>query len=282
MTAITATEFAYIRQLVHDQAAIQLEEGKEYLVESRLAPLARSNGMSSLAELVGRLRASGPSSQLMMQVVEAMTTNETSFFRDPAVFEGIRLGLLPDMIKRRTAVRRLSIWSAACSTGQEAYSLIMLMREHFPELATWKVDVIGTDLSTAVVAKAKAGVYSQFEVNRGLPAALLNRYFDRQGVNWQLKPAVRGAADFRQLNLISAPMLPRADLVLLRNVLIYFDDATRRRLLGRINDALSPDGYLLLGSSETPLLQGMPQFERTEFGRAVAHRRSGVSRRPVA
>ena len=270
--SITASEFAYIRDLVRERAAIVLDEGKEYLVESRLTPLARAEGMASLAELVSRLRGAGTSSALSRQVVEAMTTNETSFFRDPGVFESLRGDILPGLIRDLAARRRLSIWSAACSTGQELYSVNMLLHEHFPEIGGWQVELLGTDLSSAVLARARDGMYTQFEVNRGLPARLLSSYFERQGRNWRIGARLREGVEFRQQNLVDSSPLPGADLVLLRNVLISFDPDRRRRLLERVRAALSPGGCLLVGSSESPLLSGI-DFERVELGRTVCYRK---------
>jgi len=272
VSSITASEFAYIRDLVKERAAIVLDEGKEYLVESRLTPLARAEGMASLAELVSKLRGAGASSQLSHQVVEAMTTNETSFFRDPGVFESLRSDILPSLIRELGARRRLTIWSAASSTGQELYSINLLLHEHFPEVRGWQVKLLGTDLSSAVLDRARAGVYTQFEVNRGLPARLLASYFERQGMNWRISARLREGVEFRKQNLTDQSALPTADLVLLRNVLIYFDPDTRRRLLERIRAALSPGGRLLVGSSESPLLTGI-DFERVELGRTVCYRK---------
>jgi chemotaxis protein methyltransferase CheR len=233
--SITASEFASIRDLVKERAAIVLDEGKEYLVE-------------------------------------AMTTNETSFFRDPGVFESLRGDILPWLVKDLAGRRRLAIWSAACSTGQELYSVSMLLHEHFPEVRSWQVKLLGTDLSSVVLERARAGVYTQFEVNRGLPARLLASYFERQGMNWRISARLRDGVEFRTRNLTDASPLPSADLVLLRNVVIYFDPDTRRHLLERIRAALSPGGCLLAGSSESPLLTGI-DFERVELGRTVCYRK---------
>jgi chemotaxis methyl-accepting protein methylase len=190
-------DFDYIRKLVADRAAIVLDDSKQYLVESRLLPLARSEGVTGLSGLVGRLRVRGPSDPLVTAVVEAMTTNETSFFRDPPVFETLRTSILPDLIAKRSAARRLRIWSAAASTGQEAYSVVMLLREHFPELSGWRVEVLGTDLSTAVLEKARIGVYSRFEVARGLSTERLGRWFRPKGADYQLDRSILDAVQFR-------------------------------------------------------------------------------------
>ena len=179
-------------------------------------------------------------------------TTETSFFRDQHPFEALRKVVLADLIGRRRDGCRLHIWCAASSTGQEPYSLALLLREHFPELDGWKVFLLASDLSQAVLARAREGRYKQIEVNRGLPAALLVKYFEQHGTDWQLKPAIRAMVDFQEINLAQPwPALPRMDLVLLRNVMIYFDVATKKTILGRLARLLRPDGYLLLGGAET-------------------------------
>ena len=269
-TAITPAEFGYIKGLVRERSAIVLDEGKEYLVSSRLAPIARQEGVASVGELVNRLR-SRPGSTLHHAVVEAMTTNETSFFRDPAVFDGLRKEILPDLIRSRAATRHLDIWSAAASTGQEAYSLVMMMKEHFPELAGWRTPIVATDLNEQVLAKARAGRYTQFEVNRGLPAPLMSRWFSRAGAEWQLDREILNAVQLRPLNLIGTARYPQVDLILLRNVLIYFDTETKRQILSRVREALRPGGYLLLGASESPLLL-QSGFERADIGRGGCFR----------
>jgi chemotaxis protein methyltransferase CheR len=250
---MTAQDFEYVCRLVRDRSAVVLEAGKEYLVEARLAPVAGQLKLGSVSELVGRLR-SGPDDGLSARVVEAMVTTETSFFRDLHPFETLRKTVLPDLIRRRAGERRLSVWCAACSTGQEPYSLAILLREHFPELAAWRVDILATDLSGEVLARAKEGRYTQAEVNRGLPAALLVKYFRQRGSAWELAEEVRRAVEFRELNLVRPwPLLPRMDLVFLRNVMIYFGVDTKKAILGRIARLLRPDGHLLLGGAETTL-----------------------------
>jgi chemotaxis protein methyltransferase CheR len=268
-------DFDYIRKLVADRAAIVLDDSKQYLVESRLLPLARSEGVTGLSGLVGRLRVRGPSDPLVTAVVEAMTTNETSFFRDPPVFETLRTSILPDLVAKRSAARRLRIWSAAASTGQEAYSVVMLLREHFPELSGWRVEVLGTDLSTAVLEKARIGVYSRFEVARGLSTERLGRWFRPKGADYQLDRSILDAVQFRPLNLVTPGPLPQSDLVLLRNVLIYFDLETRRRILTRVRAAMEPGSWLLLGTAENPDDAGLL---RVQFGHGVAYQPRGPAR----
>jgi chemotaxis protein methyltransferase CheR len=246
-------DFAYIRDLVRDRAAIVLEPGKEYLAETRLDPVVRRAGLGSVSELVAQLRAD-EDPILHEQVVDALTTNETSFFRDVYPFESLRTHVLPDLIERKALSRSLFIWSAGCSSGQEPYSVAMLIREDFPELADWQVSILGTDVSVAMLERARGGRYGQIEVNRGLPAHLLVKYFRRTGVGWQIDASIRSMVRFRHQNLVAPwPSLPPMDLVLMRNVMIYFDVDTKQAILARVRDALAPHGYLLLGTSETTL-----------------------------
>jgi chemotaxis protein methyltransferase CheR len=272
MTAINVrtSDFDYIRALVHERCAIVLEPGKEYLVHARLLPIARKEGIDDIAALVERLKRGAPS--LATQVVEAMTTNETSFFRDGSPFEALREEVIPDLLQKRAATRTLRIWSAAASTGQEAYTIAMTLREHFDELRSWDVSILGSDISTEVLEKAREGRYAQIEVNRGLPEPLLLKYFDRAGTAWSVKQELRQGMEFRPLNLMNAwPNLPRMDVVFLRNVLIYFDADTKRDVLARVRNAMAPDGYLFLGAAETTLqFEGM--FERLPRPRANGYR----------
>jgi chemotaxis protein methyltransferase CheR len=243
----------YLRDLVHRKSAIVVEADKDYLLESRLGPLAKQNALASIDELVRQVRLD-ERSPLTHAVIEAMTTNETSFFRDIHPFEALKTKLLPDLIAARAQQRALRIWCAAASTGQEPYSIAIAMREAFPELASWNVEILATDLNATVLARARSGLYKQLEVNRGLPAMLLVKYFDRVGMDWQIKPEIRSMVTFRELNLLDRwPLFAAQDMVFIRNVLIYFDLPTKRQLLGRVRDALRPDGYLVLGGAETTL-----------------------------
>jgi chemotaxis protein methyltransferase CheR len=260
---MTPGEFEYVCRLVRDRSGIVLETGKEYLVDSRLTPVARQCDLASVSELVGRLRAN-PDNGLAARVVEAMVTTETMFFRDVVPFETLRTVVLPELVQRRQAERRLSVWFAACSTGQEPYSFALMVREHFPELAGWRLDLLATDLSAEVLGRARAGRYNQIEVNRGLPAATMVKYFRQHGMTWELCEDVRRMVEFRELNLIrSWPVLPRPDLVFLRNVMIYFDVEAKRSILGRIAKLLRPDGHLLLGAAETTFNLD-PSFRRVD------------------
>lgn len=250
---MTDTEFDYIRKLLLDRSAIVLGPDKRYLVEARLAPVISQLALPSISDLVTRLRLDAHNG-IATKVVEALVTSETSFFRDFLPFEVFRNQVLPDLIKARAAERKLTFWSAACSTGQEPYTIAMILREYFPELVTWQISILGTDISNEVIAKAKSGVYSQFEANRGLPAKLMVKYFQQHGTNWQLTESIRNMVDFRQFNLASMwSPLPLFDVIFLRNVMIYFDVSTKKEILGKAARLLRPDGYLVLGGSETTL-----------------------------
>jgi chemotaxis protein methyltransferase CheR len=261
---------SFVRDLVYRRSAIVVEPGKEYLVESRLAPLAREQGFASIDAMIDHLRAR-PANDLQAKVVEAMTTNETSFFRDQHPFEGLKNTILPALQRARSGSKTLRIWSAACSAGQEPYSIAMLLRDQFPELASWDVRILATDLSAAMVARASAGRYSQVEVNRGLPATTLVKHFERCGTEWQIKPEVRRLVQCRQLNLLDPWPVGRHDVVFLRNVLIYFDVPTKQAILSRMRGVLAPDGYLFLGGAETTLKVD-ETFERIQIDRAVFYR----------
>jgi chemotaxis protein methyltransferase CheR len=266
-------EYDYIRTLVKRSSAMVLEDGKEYLIQARLAQLVRQEGVPTIESLVAKLRER-PDGPLHSRVVEAMTINETSFFRDVNPFEVLRRHVLPALAKARAQTRSINIWSAACSSGQEPYSLAMLLREVFPDLATWKIRIVATDLSSQVLEKAKRGRFTQLEVNRGLPAPMLVKHFVQDGTEWQVKPEVRALVEFRQMNL-SAPWqgLPSMDVVLMRNVLIYFDIETKKRLLGNMRETLRPDGYLFLGAAETTFNIDAT-FEAIEQGRTIYYRRA--------
>jgi chemotaxis protein methyltransferase CheR len=267
---LSSVDFDYVRALVRQRSAIVLDSEKVYRADTCLLPLARQEGLGSVEDLVARLRGT-PVNGLHLRVVEAMTINETSFFRDLYPFEALRREVLPEIIRRR-ASERLDIWCAACSTGQEPYSVAMLLREHFPAFATWKVRLLASDLSSAVLERARAGRYNQLEVNRGLPAPLLIKYFQRQGVEWQLKDDVRRMVDFCSINLIESwPVVGSVDVVFLRNVLIYFDVETKKRILDRLHALLRPGGVLFLGGAETTL-QLCNGFERVSFERQSYYR----------
>lgn len=253
---LTELDFTYVRHLAKAHAAIVIEQDKRYLVETRLSPLAEKEGFNSLTALIRALRDSAALSPLHVRAIDALTTNETLFFRDRHPFDALKLTILPRLMEARKASRVLRIWSAAASTGQEAYSIAMLIREYFPELSNWNLKIIGTDISETVLKQAREGSYAQHEVNRGLPAALLIKYFvQNPDGRWQIKPALREMVEFLPLNLIGRwPQLPVFDLIFIRNVLIYFDVNTKRNILDRVSQYLAADGLLALGSAETTVL----------------------------
>jgi chemotaxis protein methyltransferase CheR len=249
--SLTRASFEYVRTVLRERSAHSLEDDKAYLIETRLLPVARRHGFRSVEDLVQRLRGRC-NEKLLSELVEAMTINETSFFRDGHPFESLRQTVLPELIRLRSPSRTLNIWSAACSSGQEAYSVAIVLDRDFPALSGWNVRLIASDLSAAMLERGRRGHYSKLEVARGLSPGLLKRYFDEHGAGWQIKDDIRRRVEFRPINLSGPwPELPPLDLVLLRNVLIYFDVLTRQQILGRVRRLLQPDGYLVLGGAET-------------------------------
>lgn len=250
--AIAPADYQFVQALLHRLAGIVLEAEKEYLLEARLGPLGRQLGLASVGELVARLRERP--GELDQRVLEAMTIHETAFFRDWKPFEALRTRVLPELIKAREGTRKLSFWSAASSTGQEAYSMAMVLRENFPQLATWSVSILATDLSNAVLDTARKGYFSQLEINRGMPARFLTKFLRSEGAGWAVRDEIRKMVDFRQMNLTRPwPLLPRFDVVFLRNVMIYFDLPTKRTIFSRLKEAEAPDGYLFLGAAESTI-----------------------------
>jgi len=248
---MTPDEFQFFADFLRKQSGISIDIRKEYLVEARIVPLAREMGLSNLSALVSTLRA-GTNGTLGHQIVDRMTTNETSFFRDIRPFETLTQYVIPSLLEKHATERELHIWSAACSSGQEPYSIAMQLRESFPELADWTVKIIATDLSDTALVRAREGSYSQLEVNRGLPSNLLKKYFTRSGVRWEIKKTIRDMVDFRQLNLIVPDSdFPSADVAFVRNVLIYFERDLQRNVLARLHDRMSIPSFLFLGGSET-------------------------------
>ncbi len=272
VATLPADDFSYLSQLMHERAAIVLEPGKEYLALSRLDPVAREMGVGSVAALVEVLRGEESSSALHDQVIDALTTNETTFFRDFNPFESMRSDVLPELIERKQRTRTLAIWSAGCSSGQEPYSIAMAIREYFPELLTWQLSILGTDISGSVLDRARRGRYGQLEVNRGLPANLLVRHFTRAGMEWEIEEPIRRMVRFQRHNLVDAwPAMPPFDLVFMRNVMIYFDVETKREVLGRMRGQLAPHGFLLLGASETTF-NISDDYDRHLVGRTAWYR----------
>lgn len=251
--SLLAEDFDFFRGYLRERSAIVLEPGKEYLVETRLLPVAQKEGLSGVGELIRRLRQE-PGGRLQGPVVEALTTNETSFFRDWKPFEALKQKLLPEAAQRRAADRRVDVWSAACSSGQEAYSLAMMVQDSVPALAGWDLQIHCTDLSQEMVDRTRAGRYTQLEVNRGLPAPMLVKHFRQEKGEWVVSDALRARVKASQMNLAAPwPLLPQMDLVLLRNVLIYFDVPTRKAILEKVRKLMRPGAALFLGSAESTL-----------------------------
>ncbi|MGY0570824.1 CheR family methyltransferase [Bradyrhizobium sp. RDM12] len=243
-------EYEYLRKLLKERSGLDLSADKQYLIESRLLPLARKAGISGIPELVQKLQ--GGSIALITSVVEAMTTNETFFFRDKIPFDHFRDTIMPEVLKARAARRSVRIWCAAGSTGQEPYSLAMTLKEMGAALTGWRVEIIATDLSQEVLEKAKAGVYSQFEVQRGLPIQMLMKHFKQTGETWQVNPDLRAMIQHRQLNLLQDfSHLGTFDVIFCRNVLIYFDQETKINIFNRLARQIEPDGFMVLGAAET-------------------------------
>ena len=269
--AINPTDFDFISKIVREQSAIVLEKGKEYLVESRLMPLVHQEKLESLENLVKQIKMK-PRGTLKDAVIEAMTTNETSFYRDIHPFETLKNVILPELIEKRKTQKELSIWCGASSSGQEPYSLIMLLKNSFPQLNIWKTNFSASDISNQMLNRCKSGIYSQLEINRGLPAPLMVKYFERIGTEWQVKEELRKMIQFRIINLSEAwPMMAPLDLIMMRNVLIYFDVEMKKNILGRIRKLLKPDGYLFLGAAETTLNLD-ENFERMPFKQSGCYR----------
>lgn len=263
--------YAFLQQFICSESGIVIDGDKQYLLESRLLPVAKKHGLDSLDRLSSVL-ASRLSMQLRLDVIEAMTTNETLFFRDSSLFEALRVDVLPALMARIGGSRRLRIWSAAASTGQEAYSLAIMMLEMGQTPAT--VDIIGTDLATHVLDRARKGRYGQFEVGRGLPSRLLIKYFDRVGLDWEVNSTVKKLVRFQQLDLRKdLRSLGTFDLILCRNVLIYFDASTKSNILDAVRKQLTDGGMMALGCAET-VINVHSGFQRKMFSQAAFYTRS--------
>jgi chemotaxis protein methyltransferase CheR len=282
---VTPLDYDFLRRLLKERSGLDLSADKQYLVESRLIPLARRAGVPGIAELVAKIK--GGAEALTTDVVEAMTTNETFFFRDKIPFDHLRETILPALVQARGSRRSLRIWCAASSTGQEPYSIAMCVKE-FAGLSGWRVEIVATDLSQEVLEKSKAGLYSQFEVQRGLPIQLLVKHFVQVGELWQLNADIRAMVQHRQLNLLQDfSHLGTFDVIFCRNVLIYFDQDTKAGIFDRLSRMLEPDGVLLLGAAESVV--GIsdafkPYPERRGLYRLNADRaaRGGLAAAPAA
>jgi chemotaxis protein methyltransferase CheR len=247
---VTPPDYEYLRKYLKDHSGLDLSADKQYLIESRLLPLARRAGLSGISDLVQKMK--GGSAPFNTQVVEAMTTNETFFFRDKVPFEHFRDLIMPHLLASRANRKTVRIWCAAGSTGQEPYSLAMSLKEMGAQLAGWRAEIIATDLSQEVLEKSRAGLYSQFEVQRGLPIQMLIKYFKQVGELWQIDAEIRAMVQHRQLNLLhDFSQLGVFDVIFCRNVLIYFDQETKMQVFNRLAKAMEPDGFLMLGAAET-------------------------------
>jgi chemotaxis protein methyltransferase CheR len=243
-------EFKALRDFVRLKSGIQLGDDKAFLAVTRLTPLLWRHKLKGFGELVAGLALDG-NGTLAQETLDLMTTNETWFFRDAGPFDGLREEILPGLLKSRGPQRKLRVWSAASSAGQEAYSMAMTLLHYFDQVRSWDVKIIGTDISEAMLERVRKGEYDQFEVNRGLPLTMMVKYFEQVGLKWAVKPDLRRLVEPRALNLNAAwPPLPRFDVIFLRNVLIYFDQADKRKIMERMAYQLAPDGALFLGGSE--------------------------------
>jgi len=250
---MTDGDFDFLCKILKDRSGLVVTRDKAYLLESRLLPVARKHGLKSLDELAAVVLAR-PIGDLVREIVEAMTTNESFFFRDIKPFEQFKDFVLPTLMKLRAQRRLIRIWSAACSSGQEPYTLAMMLAEQKAALTDWTIEILATDLSQEILEKAQAGLYSQFEVQRGLPIQLLVKYFKQQGDRWQIDDGLHSRVRFKQFNLLDDPaVLGGFDVIFCRNVLIYFDQPTKSQVLDRLVRVLAPDGFLYLGGAETVL-----------------------------
>jgi chemotaxis protein methyltransferase CheR len=278
---VTPLDYEYLRKLLKERSGLDLSADKQYLVESRLLPLARRSGLLGIPELVQKVKSGADA--LTADVVEAMTTNETFFFRDKIPFDHLKDAVIPALVQARAARRSLRIWCAASSTGQEPYSIAMCLKEAGSLLSGWRTEIVATDLSQAVLEKSRAGIFSQFEVQRGLPIQMLVKYFTQNGELWQLNAEIRGMVQHRQLNLLQDfSHLGTFDIIFCRNVLIYFDQNTKANIFDRLSRMLEPDGVLALGAAEsvvgvTSAFKPYPERRGLYRPNVVAAARGGVT-----
>ena len=268
---MTEQDYAFVVKLLQERTAIVLDPGKEYLVESRLAPVALLHGLSTATEFIQKLRSPGGTA-CIADLIEAMVTTETSFFRDVHPFETLRKTVLPELLRTRLPDRELNIWCGASASGQEPYTIAILIREHFPELLGWTINILASDLSTEMLKRSQEARYTQLEVSRGMPAALLAKYFRQDGFHWVLRDDIRSMVRFQQINLAQAwSQMPMWDIILIRNAMIYFDIEMKKAILRRVSKVLRQDGLLILGGAETTLNLD-PAYQRVE------HLKSGFYR----
>ncbi|MGF1463583.1 MAG: CheR family methyltransferase [Maricaulaceae bacterium] len=278
---MTEHDFDYVRALVRERSGLVLTQDKSYLIDSRLSPVARREGFATLSELIAVVR-NRRDERLARAITDAMTTNETFFFRDKTPFELMKTDVMPILARARATAGRVRIWCAAASTGQEPYSLAMLLDQMAPQLGGVQVDIVATDISDRALAKAKSGLYTQFEVQRGLPVQLMVKYFEKQGELWAIKDSIKHRVEYKLFNLLDSPAaLGRFDIVFCRNVLIYFDQETKSMVLNRMAQLLPQDGFLFLGAAETVMglttafqpaqgRRGLYQRTQDDKARAVA------------
>ena len=275
---MTPPDYEYLRKLLRDHSGLDLSADKQYLIESRLLPLARKAGLAGITDLVQKMK--NGSASLVTPVVEAMTTNETFFFRDKVPFDHFRDSIMPEILQARAGRKSIRIWCAAASTGQEPYSLAMCLKEMSAALAGWRVEILATDLSQEVLEKSKSGIYSQFEVQRGLPIQMLVKYFRQTGEFWQINADIRAMVQHRQLNLLhDFSQLGVFDVIFCRNVLIYFDQDTKINIFNRLAKAMEPDGFLVLGAAETVV--GLTDVFKPYTDRRGLYRPSGARMAPA-
>ena len=269
--SINTEDFEVIRNFLRENSGISLQDGKEYLVEGRLSSVLASEGFTDFAELTRSLR-DNDSGTLRKKVLEAMTTNETSFFRDRHPFETLRTGVLPELLIKRQEQKKLEIWCAACSSGQEPYSLAMLILDKFPQIKDWNIKIIASDISEEMLERSREGLYSQFEVSRGLPGHYVPKFFQRFGSKWEVKQELKEMMEFKLINLTgNLTGIPPVDILFIRNVLIYFEENTKKEILTKIKGLLKPDGYLFLGSGEHVVCLD-DLFEQTEYSTSSCFR----------
>lgn len=272
MSVVSPGDMNFLKELLHRIAGIELNANKEYLISARLSEVCKTRKVESITDLLMQLR--GGERNLEAEIVEAMTTNETSFFRDATPFQALQSNIIPDIMENKGNNKSLRIWSAACSSGQEPYSVAILLKENFPQLANWNVEIVATDIAeNKVLAKARSGTYTQLEVGRGLPARLLIKHFSKRDGLWVISDDLKKVVKFKKVNLAEIPpYMGTFDLILCRNVLIYFDNSTKSKILARLQQHMSSKGYLMIGGSE--LLIGVDHsLKRTSAGPATCYRK---------
>jgi chemotaxis protein methyltransferase CheR len=262
--SLTLHDFNYLRNLIQERSGLVFGPGKEYLVETRLAPIIKIRKLESINDLVDKLRNNN-SEELLDDVIDALTTNETYFFRDIHPFESLKEQVIPSIIKKRQKYKKLNLWCAATSSGQEPYSIAILIREHFPQLKEWEINFMATDISSDMLKRSKIGRFTQLEMDRGLPEAYMVKYFDRKGLEWEAKPTIKDMIRFSRFNLSEPfPLLPLMDIVFMRNVLIYFGVEMKKVILSEVIKIMRKDGFLFLGGAETTLNLN-PTFEKLDY-----------------